>query len=315
MQNPPSGSVSETPDPDPGDEGSGRQVITPRWGLGDVVVGFFAGEFLSALLAVVVLSGTDYDLNAEKSVGSAFGQVVGHLATGTAPAYDAKLPVPLWLTALLQIPLWICLLGVPIIATITKGNGPVRDLGLRVRAIDVPIGLAIGVAAQLVLVPLIYVPIFWIFGDRDVSAAARQLTDRATDPFGVVMLFLIVGIGAPIAEEMFFRGLTQHALLRRWGSWVALFGTAAFFALTHFEPLQLPALFAFGLILGAMVFVTGRLGTSIWAHLGFNLVAAATLVWDLSAPLWALVLIGLAGLAACGHLVMTWVSESEVRRG
>lgn len=280
-----------------------------------MAVGFFAGVFLSALAGILLLSDTTYDLDPEKSVGAAFGQVVGHLATGTPPAFHGLPPVPLWLTAVVQIPLWACLLGVPIVATITKGNGPVRDLDLRVRAVDVPVGLAVGVAAQLVLVPLIYVPIFWVFGDQDISGAARQLTDRATDPFGVVMLFLIVGIGAPIAEEIFFRGLTQHALLRRWGAWVALFGTAAFFALTHFQVLQFPALFAFGLILGAMVFVTGRLGTSIWAHLGFNLVAAATLVWGVALPLWALVVVGLVGLAACGYLVVVWRSGAEIRRG
>jgi uncharacterized protein len=309
VQNPPSGSASASPDPD-------QQWVTPRWGLGDVAVGFFAGVFLSALAQILLVSDRTYDLHPEKSMGAAFGQAVGHLATGTAPtAFHGLPPVPLWLTAVVQIPLWACLLGVPILATITKGNGPVRDLDLRVRAVDVPVGLAVGVAAQLVLVPLIYVPIFWVFGDQDVSEAARQLTDRATDPFGVVMLFLIVGIGAPIAEEIFFRGLTQHALLRRWGAWVALFGTAAFFALTHFQVLQFPALFAFGLILGAMVFATGRLGTSIWAHLGFNLVAAATLVWGVTLPLWALVVVGLVGLAACGYLVVVWRSGAEIRRG
>ena len=203
----------------------------------------------------------------------------------------------------------------PIAATVTKGNGPVRDLWLRARPVDAPVGLAIGVAAQLVLLPLLYVPIFWVFGDQDVSAAARQLTDRATDPFGVVMLFLIVGIGAPIAEEVFFRGLTQRSLTRRWGAWIALFGTAAFFALTHFELLQLPALFLFGLMLGAMVFVTRRLGTSIWAHLGFNMVAAATLVWGISLPLWVLVVIGLLGLAASAYLLRSWLAEREIRTG
>jgi len=172
----------------------------------------------------------------------------------------------------------------------------------------VPVGVAIGAAAQLVLVPLIYWPILQLIGNQDVSAAARQLTDRATDPFSIVMLMLIVGVGAPVAEEVFFRGLTQQAALRRSGPWVALFGTAAFFALTHFEPLQFPALFAFGVLLGAMVFVTRRLGTSICAHLAFNLVAAATLVWRISPPLWVLVLVGGAGLAATGYLIVAWRS-------
>jgi membrane protease YdiL (CAAX protease family) len=131
---------------------------------------------------------------------------------------------------------------------------------------------------------LIYVPIFWIFGHQDVSAVARELTDRATSPFSVVALFVIVGIGAPIAEELFFRGLTQRSAERRFGPTVAWVGTAAFFAVTHFELLQLPALFAFGLILGWLARRTGRLGMSIFSHLGFNLMAAAALVWNIPLP-------------------------------
>jgi len=288
VQNPPAGSASATPDPEPDPGPDPEDVpfegVTPRWGLGDVLVGFFAGEVLASLLALVVLSGSNYDLKASESVGSAFGQVAGHLASGTPPAYSGPLPVPLWLTALLQIPLWACLFGVPIIATITKGNGPVRDLGLRVKAIDVPIGLAVGVACQVILVPLVYVPIFWLFGSQDVSAAARELTDRATDPFSIITLFVIVGIGAPIAEEIFFRGLTQRSATRRVGATLAWIGTAAFFALTHFELLQLPALFLFGLILGWMARRTGRLGMGICAHLAFNMTAAATLVWGIPLP-------------------------------
>jgi uncharacterized protein len=276
----------------------------PRWGLGDVAVGFVAGELLSIVAYLVASAITHPASGGPVGMGAAFGQVAGHLATGSAPVVNA--PMPLWLQAVVQIPLWACLLGVPIVATITKGNGPVRDLGLRVKAIDVPVGLAIGVAAQLVLVPLVYWPILHLIGNQDVSEAARKLTDRATDPLSIVMLLLIVGVGAPVAEEIFFRGLTQHALLRRWGTWIALVGTALFFAFTHFEPLQSPALFVFGLVLGAMVLATGRLGTSIFAHLGFNLVAAVTLVWRVEPPLWALGLIGVAGLVAGGYLVVSW---------
>ena len=147
VQNPPSGSAS----PDPDQPGTGPEQLEtrpdqletrpdqletgpdqlvsgpdqpwrpPRWGLGDVIIGFFAGELLSAMLAAAVLSGSRYSLDTSTSVGSAFGQAVGHLATGTPPAYTGPLPLPLWLTALLQIPLWACLLGVPIIATKLKG--------------------------------------------------------------------------------------------------------------------------------------------------------------------------------------------------
>ena len=272
----------DPPDP-PAPEAQTAPGVVPRWGLGDVVIGFFGAELLAAVAYLVVASATHYATPGSASgTGAAFGEVVGHLATGTAPMYRA--PMPLWLTAVLQIPLWAGLLGVPLWATTVKGNGPVRDLGLRFRWFDVPVGLAIGAVAQFVLVPLIYWPLFKLIGHQDVSAAARQLTDRATDPVGIFLLFVIVGVGAPVAEEIFFRGLTQRSLDRRWGAGVAVVGTAVFFALTHFEVLQFPALLAFGLMLGLIARRTGRLGMSISAHVGFNLLAAAALVWNLGVP-------------------------------
>ena len=85
-------------------------------------------------------------------------------------------------------------------------------------------------------------------------------------------------MGAPFAEEVFFRGLTQRSLDRRWGTVVALVGTAVFFALTHFELLQFPALFAFGLVLGGIALSTRR-WVSIAAHVAFNLSAVIVAVW------------------------------------
>jgi len=96
-------------------------------------------------------------------------------------------------------------------------------------------------------------------------------------------------VGAPIAEEIFFRGLTQRSLLKqrrltRANPWAAIVVTAAFFGVAHFEPLQFPPLFAFGLVLGILAWRTERLGPGIWAHLTFNALAASTLIWNLHLP-------------------------------
>ena len=222
--------------------------------------------------------------------------------------------MPLWLTAVVQIPLWACLLGVPIVAAVTKGNGPVRDLGLRTRPVDAPVGLAIGVAAQLVLVPAaLLADLLDLRRPGRVGCGPPQLTDRATDPFGVVMLFLIVGIGAPVAEEIFFRGLAQRSLDRRWGVWVALFGTAASSRSPTSSRCSSRRCSLFGLMLGAMVLATRRLGTSIWAHLGFNMVAGGHAGVGHLPAARGLVVIGLLGLAACAYLVRSCCRSREIR--
>ena len=146
-----------------------------RWGLGDAWLGLLIANAAALIGGVVILAVT--------------------ANTGT----DSE-ELPLNVIALLQLPLWAGYLTMPLVAARRKGNGGIADFGLRVRPWDVPGGLVIGVLSQVVLVPLVYLPIFQIIGERDVSADARALTDRAEDPFGVALLILVVVVGAPIVE-------------------------------------------------------------------------------------------------------------------
>ncbi len=249
------------------------------YGAGALIIIFLGAQLASSLVYALVQTRTTYDFTTPVGVGAAAGQASSQFAAGQM--FSISVPPPLWLTALMQIPLWLGLGGAPIWFAIKKGKGVVADLGLRMKLIDAPIGLAVGVASQLVLVPLVYLALRPILGVKDVSAAARALTDRATDPLSIVLVFLIVGIAAPIAEEIYFRGMAQRIFGRRLGSWAAIFAAAAFFAATHLQPLQFPALMLFGVVLGFMAWRSGRIGPSIWAHVGFNVVAAAGLLFDI----------------------------------
>jgi hypothetical protein len=136
-------------------------------------------------------------------------------------------------------------------------------------------GLAIGLVAQLVIVPAIYVPILLLTDDLDVSGPARELVDRAGGA-GIALLVLMIVVAAPMAEELFFRGLALRALEARMSRRVALVASAVLFGLTHFQLLQLPALVMIGLVCGWLAQRDGRLGRAVWAHVGFN--ATTTLV-------------------------------------
>ena len=48
------------------------------------------------------------------------------------------------------------------------------------------------------------------------------------------------------------------------------FGTAAWFAIIHFRPVEYPGLFAFALVTGACMMLTDRLGMSWATHIAFN---------------------------------------------
>lgn len=249
------------------------------YGAGALILVFLGAQVVSSVVYGIVQSRTSYDFTSPAGVGAAVGQASSQFSAGQM--FAISVPPPLWLTAIMQIPLWLGLGGAPIWFAIKKGKGVVADLGLRMKPIDIPIGLAVGVACQLVLVPLVYFVLRPLLGENDVSAAARELTDRATDPLSIVLVFLIVGIGAPVAEEIYFRGMAQRIFGRRLGPWAAIFAAAAFFAATHLQPLQFPALLLFGVILGFMAWRSGRLGPALWAHVGFNVVAATGLLFHI----------------------------------
>lgn len=228
----------------------------PRWGAVDLVVAFVVAQLASALGFALFAAAQGIPMDQLDTDALSIGEV-----------------------ALLQVPLWLGLLGVPLLATRLRGNGPVRDLGLRTTLRDVPVGLAIGVACQLVLVPLVTLPIF-IFTDTDpeaLEAPARELTDKAQGP-GVLVLVLVVVVAAPLAEEVFFRGMLQRTLARSLPIWPAMLITSVLFGISHFQALQLPALAAFGLVLSVLAHRSGRLGLSIWAHVGFNATTVVALV-------------------------------------
>jgi membrane protease YdiL (CAAX protease family) len=223
--------------------------------MGDAAVGWILGFLFSQVASLIILAS------------------LGYLDDGGSTLDD----IPLTVLALLQIPLWAGYLGVPIWAAETKGNGVVRDFGFRMRWFDLPLGLGVGVVTQFV-VGGIWKPIADALGIEGVGDAAQDLSDKATDPVGVVLFLLIVVVGAPIIEELFFRGLVLRSIENRWGSVAAVLLSGAFFGLIHFQLADTPPLMAVGIVLGVLTVKTGRLGPAIWAHVFFNGTAALVLL-------------------------------------
>ena len=216
---------------------------TPRWGLGDAAVGLLLG-WLATAVVVSAWAGANGSTSDNPSLIA--------LAVGEAA-------------------LWLGLLGAPLWASRWKGAGDLgTDFGFSFRWTDLG-GVAVGVVCQLLLVPLIYLPLQQFVDERKLEEPVRKVTDSAHGA-AFILLTIVVVVGAPIVEELFFRGLVLRSLQRRFGDVWAVVGSAVLFGVAHFEPLQLPALVALGVILGGMAVSTKRLGPSILAHAGFNLV-------------------------------------------
>jgi hypothetical protein len=149
------------------------------------------------------------------------------------------------------------------------------DYAFRVRPVDVA-WVAVGVALQVAVVPGLYAPLRTIwpdtFSDEALEENVRRLTERATGGWLVVLWFIVV-LGAPLVEEIVYRGLLQGAALRRFSPAVAIAAAAALFTLIHFRPVEYPGLFVVGVVLGVCVWWTGRLGPAVIAHMAFNATA------------------------------------------
>lgn len=127
--------------------------------------------------------------------------------------------------------------------------------------------LCLGIAA-VVLNAVLWAS--FLFGDLPVFTSGQD---------GWAAFVVLMVITSPLqaaAEEVFFRGyLLQLLGSTRWGAWAGVVGSALVFALLHGG--QNPALFlhrfAFGLVAGALVVVTGGLEAGIAAHVVNNLAA------------------------------------------
>ncbi len=175
---------------------------------------------------------------------------------------------------------WACYLTAMWLASQRGGSADFRaDYGVSLAWVDL-VGLAIGAGCQLVLLRVVYLPLeaFWpdTFTQDRLEENAQDLVDRAGT--ATWLLVVVVAIGAPVVEELFYRGLLQRPLASRFSTGLAVVGVAAVFALVHFRPVEFPGLFVFGLVLGTAAALTGRLGMPIMIHIGFNATALALVI-------------------------------------
>lgn len=86
--------------------------------------------------------------------------------------------------------------------------------------------------------------------------------------------YLVVGLLAPLAEEMVFRGAILRSLLRwKQNPWVGIAISALLFAVIHMNPAQMPHAFLIGLLLGWMYWRTDSIVPGVVYHWVNNTVA------------------------------------------
>ncbi len=228
----------------------GEVLRPPRWGLWDVT---WAG------IATFVLG----------IVGASF------LTLGSVP-------VGVQILVALTLP-WLAMGGWPLLVTRLRGNGPRLDLGLRLTWSDVGWGAlagwgAIVLAGVAALITTVFVP--------DLQSTAGEVATELQNSTGrleLTLFALCLMVGAPIVEELFFRGLFFGALRKRGvGPVWTIVITAVVFAGIHLEPTRFFVLLPSGLLLGWVRHRTGSTGASMVAHGVVNAPGALVLLFGLS---------------------------------
>jgi membrane protease YdiL (CAAX protease family) len=237
------------------------------------MLGYAIGLLGAAVVAGALLGG--YANTPWASPGAAAGWAAGSLSD--AARVSPPNLAPLALQAVAGVGLWLGLAGVPVLAARRARGSLASEFGCSFRARDALVGLPIGVAMQLAVIPLLYLPFRGLIDEIDVEQPARELVARANG-MGIALLILTVVVGAPLVEELFFRGLMLRTAQRAMPPAAAIALTAVLFGLTHFQKVQLPALVLFGVVLGVLAWRTGRLGPSVFAHMGFNLTTVVVLL-------------------------------------
>jgi membrane protease YdiL (CAAX protease family) len=212
----------------------GIDLRSPRWGLWDVVWSLIAAVVIGLVAASLLLV-----INAPMGVQILVGV--------TSP--------------------WIALAGWPLLVTARRGNGPRIDLGLSLTWSDTGWGVVAGAAGLMLagiaaVITQLFVP--------DLSSTAADVAGQLEDSSGRLSLTIfaaIIMVGAPLVEELFFRGLFFSALRKRGVSaLLTIVITAVVFAGFHFEPVRFFVLLPTGLLLGWVRWKTGSTGSAMVAH-------------------------------------------------
>jgi membrane protease YdiL (CAAX protease family) len=214
------------------------------------------------------------------------GFVLGQaLALGGALAGTALSPGTLVVRLVLsQAGLWLGLLGACVLASRRWGTGDLRaDYAIRMHRSDVGRGLLLSLGARAVAV--VVVSLVALLAPRLAGTQSGVFELVAEDRAALVALALMLVIGAPVIEEIFFRGLLLRSLRCRLTVPLAIAVQALAFGAVHVDPAQgwgnvgvVVTLVAVGVVLGIAAEHYRRLGPSMWAHAWFNLLPAALLV-------------------------------------
>jgi membrane protease YdiL (CAAX protease family) len=171
-----------------------------------------------------------------------------------------------------------------------RNNCTLRDLGVRApTAREIGLGIGVAFVALMIETRVVYV-LRELLPPENRGIGSNVFVEKPSGA-ALVAMAIIVCIGAPIFEEIFFRGAVQPTLIRPLGVGPAIFTQALLFGCAHYQLsmtaqqaiVRIVAITIIGLFLGYLRYSTGRLGASMVTHATNNTIVVLVAF----AALWA----------------------------
>jgi uncharacterized protein len=116
-----------------------------------------------------------------------------------------------------------------------------------------------------------------------LTGAMRQFSGSS-----YLALVMILGLFAPVAEELFFRGFIQTRLVGRFGAWPGILITAFLFGLLHLDGIHTPLSLVIGVFLGWAAVASGTVLVPVLLHVANNVTSVVlTAYLPATGPAWS----------------------------
>jgi membrane protease YdiL (CAAX protease family) len=186
----------------------------------------------------------------------------------------------------LQALFWAGLLIGPLLASLIgkykfMGKEKMFALGFKPRWLLWALGLGLGAQAISLSLGLL---IQQAYGEGSANGNAAQVAEAFSD-VSPIILFLMLAVGAPIVEEIFYRGLVFTAVANRFGLLAGGIVSSLLFGISHYQGGGYNGLFvvmltsALGGVLAYARYRSKGLALPILIHMVFNAVAASALIF------------------------------------
>jgi len=173
--------------------------------------------------------------------------------------------------------LWLGLWMTAYIVSHRRPGGRISDLGLRFPTkSEIGLGIAVGFTG-LIIATQVAAGLRALFPD---NGGSHLFVTSTPDLALVYTVGLLACFGAPIIEELYFRGVVQPVLMNNLGVGYGIVAQAMLFAGAHFElgmtfneaAVRCGTILVLGTFLGWLRVKTGRLGAGMVAHATNNII-------------------------------------------